>query len=1085
MTSPIFDPEKLVEFIQGLHLHGFVFSTEQYTAAQDLLITLVAQGHVPSNPQNLSNWLAPILCTSPEEQRIFHDEFKRWLERQPQHDPETREAEDRAIAGSRSEIKDINRRDNRRFRFTKPDPASAAFMIAVVILLASIILLPSRENLSGVVVDEDKNPISNAEVVMGKQRTVSNEAGQFFLEYQLKDLPSKIIASHNGYKSASFDVNTANEIPLSITLKKLNPSRLRPIQSHVVDKQTSVTDELAQQQPSKSETEIYRERFKWMLAGMLLLPFLFFGAWWIQRVYGLRRLRLIKRGSDEEYSVYSFMVKGASDKLFKGQVLRPIARELRQYRQFGSNEIDTTLTVKATARKAGLFTPVYGLRKEQPEYLALIDRASLDDHQAHVEVALINRLVEEGIIVEQYFFHGSPLVCYRKDSKERPRDLQELMARYPRHLLLIFSDGDGLINKLTAEPHRWLKMLTTWSVCALLTPKEPANWGYYEGILLEQGIVVVPANTEGLASLIETIRTGIMPRLHVGNKYQPFPEMLIERPRRWLEHHEPMRAVADKLCLQLWRFLGDEGYYLLGACAVYPVLHWQLTLYLAYKLGGSDDLEERLRSLIRLPWFHYGNMPDWLRLRLISALPKEYEKLTRQALMELLKSSLEKPDSSFFKLPYTKDEDKNGDMRGGKGWWTGFVHKIRAWNRKRLWRYLIGSEPEQVPLHDYVFLAFMSWHKPRKLSLDVPTTLRRTLYPEGQAALGLRPIIVLFALLCSAVTFLALTANSLKEPKPDASKQDASRVIFRLTGHRNIVYSVAYSRDGKVLASGSWDNTVGLWDAVTGEKLDTLPGDSGSVFSVAFSPDNKMLASSSWDGRVKLWDVSQALEIANSGSVYSLVTGAELISPSRQYSPVYSVAFSTDSKKLASGTWDGTVKLWDTATGAELITLSGHSDNVHSVAFSPDDKMLASGSWDGTVKLWNVDTGSELATFAEELGPVYSVAFSPDGKLLASGGWDGTIRIWDMITGDYLNTWKGHSGSVYSVAFSPDSRLLASGHSQWKIKLWDVGTGTELTTLSEHSGPVYSVAFSPDGKVLASGSQDKTIKLWDLTGIIE
>ena len=286
----------------------------------------------------------------------------------------------------------------------------------------------------------------------------------------------------------------------------------------------------------------------------------------------------------------------------------------------------------------------------------------------------------------------------------------------------------------------------------------------------------------------------------------------------------------------------------------------------------------------------------------------------------------------------------------------------------------------------------------------------------------------------------------------------------------SFVYSVAFSPDGKTLASGNWDGTVQLWEVSTGQVKATLEGDMNFVLSVAFSPDGKTLASgggSESDSTVQLWDVS-------SGQLKATLKG--------DMNAVESVAFSSDSATLASASMDGTVRLWEVSTGQVKAILKGHMNYfVYSVAFSPDGKTLASGS-DSTVQLWDVSSGQLKATLEGYTSIVISVAFSPDGKTLASGGWgDGTVRLWEVSTSQVKATFEGHTHVVTSVAFSPDGKTLASASPDGTVRLWDVSSGQVKATLEGHTDAVESVAFSPDGTFLASGNWDGTVRLWEVS----
>ena len=319
-----------------------------------------------------------------------------------------------------------------------------------------------------------------------------------------------------------------------------------------------------------------------------------------------------------------------------------------------------------------------------------------------------------------------------------------------------------------------------------------------------------------------------------------------------------------------------------------------------------------------------------------------------------------------------------------------------------------------------------------------------------------------------------------------------------LKGHSNWVDSVAYSPDGQTVASGSNDKTIKLWNVNTGNLLQTFEGHSKWVNSVAYSPDGQtlasgsndnsvgeVLASGSFDDTIKLWNVKtgkllQTLE-GNSHSVNSVAyspDGQTLASGgSISYQELIRLKYSPD---LASGSYDQSIKLWDVKTGKLLQTLKDDSGSVKSVAYSPDGQTLASGSRDNTIKLWDVKTGKLLQTLEGHSSSVKSVAYSPDGQTLASGSWDNTIKLWNVKTGNLLQTLEGHSSWVNSVAYSPDGQTVASGSRDSTIKLWNVKTGKLLQTLEGHSISVNSVAYSPDGQTLASGSGDDTIKIWRL-----
>jgi len=317
-----------------------------------------------------------------------------------------------------------------------------------------------------------------------------------------------------------------------------------------------------------------------------------------------------------------------------------------------------------------------------------------------------------------------------------------------------------------------------------------------------------------------------------------------------------------------------------------------------------------------------------------------------------------------------------------------------------------------------------------------------------------------------------------KVTAPEIEYEDrAQRLVRTFVGHKGSIPSIAFSPDGRQLASGSRDMSLKLWDLSSGNELRNFAGHTGEVYSVAFSPDGRTLASASFDKTLKLWDVA---------------SGRELRTFTGHTDWVRSVVFSPDGRQLASGGGDMSLKLWDMSSGRELRSLTGHASWVTAVAFSPDGRQLASGSSDNTLKLWEAASGKELRAFKGHTNWIYSAVFSPDGRQLVSGSVDKTFKLWEVSSGKELRSFAGHASYVQSAVFSPDARYLLSGScavfnkknstcTRGSIKLWAADTGQELHEFTGHTDDVGSVAFSADGRFVLSGSNDRTLKLWDVS----
>jgi len=299
-----------------------------------------------------------------------------------------------------------------------------------------------------------------------------------------------------------------------------------------------------------------------------------------------------------------------------------------------------------------------------------------------------------------------------------------------------------------------------------------------------------------------------------------------------------------------------------------------------------------------------------------------------------------------------------------------------------------------------------------------------------------------------------------------------TRAFRELKGHEGQIICMAWSPVDDLLASAGWDGTIRIWNTQTGAAESILHGHTGLITALVFSTDGQQLFSSGYDSGIRIWDV-------RSGQEVQMLRG--------HTSTVYALAHDPVQPRLVSGSWNAELKVWDPRQSAECITLPGNDSHMQDVAFSNDGRWLAAANGGKTVFVWDLRNLEQSPVELPHAWPVWSVSFHSDSRLLVSGAGDqndrtvpGELTIWDVSTGERKRSLTGHEKWIESVVFSPDGTLIASGGGDATVRIWNAETGRNVYILHGHTADVYCVAFSPDGRHVASGSLEGTLMVWDV-----
>jgi formylglycine-generating enzyme required for sulfatase activity len=1018
--------EQLIRLGERLRTAGFTIGPGQYLDAQRLVNRLADRGDLPDDLDGLSAYLAPIYCTSPEQQQQFPAYLTEALGLPWKK-------------GGEGTVPVITVK--RRFRLW-------LFLVVSTVILGCLVywgLLYVPRTLTGIVAREGK-PVSGAKVVLsGKKESLLHErlsdpAGRFSAPVRVADFPVTIklhkpVTARLSY-TASITLYRFPQQPLQIVPEqKESPAAPEPPPArHLERVYTSAVRPDALPSYHVEKETVYQWRHIAIIVSPLIAALLWWCYWthrrraWLLRIPG-ETPKTIKDLSSEARRTFTM----AFDTQRAGS-------EWRRRRWVESPELNVEATLRGTLQRGGAPTPVFGSRVE-PEYLILIDATAMGDHMARLADELMVSLQERDVVLDRFFFAANPLFCAGPAEERKPRarrlpvvSLETLYGRYHDRRLIIVSDGKPFFDVITGAPESWLKLLLEWTQPVLMTPTPQENWARREWALSGLGFTLLPLSNEGLYLLSELYgndKPVTPPRADAASR--PTPSWLRET-LRMLQSIPPHGFTPGSFRDELRNYLGPDAYLWLQACAVYPEVHWGMTLRIgATLLSDNSRLSASLPRLVRLPWLRESYLPDWVRSVLLTEIPEQDEAWVQAVITGILSQAQEGTDQEI-PLRIAPDRTLRFDWR-------------------RYWRELVARQTSDHRIHrDVVFLRFMQGRP--LLAVRAAEAVRKFFFREGLWTMGARALPILsVSLICSALLlrYFPYETNQEEILKIHVGKPPAITALD-MTGDADAPVVLGYA-NGEI-----WKVAKAM--AQHPERLPDAHSQGLPVATFAWA-DDKVIAARFGDAQTAvlavtgrgLWErkvfpqtgvmifgksVQEQATISPDGATISAEPGHRNYSRKTQ-------------QKILAAVYNDNRLVVATPAKLELYDLSNSQGRMEELdlpfptagcTVRPGDRYVMGWHANGDqAEIWRYDLDSRLFAAPLKLQPgenIRLVRTSQDGRLVA------------VLRGNALEILDGATGVVHAKVPSP-------------VKL--------------------AMALSRDGTALATDSVDSGIEVWRLTKV--